>query len=126
MISELPAAARAEYASRMAKCEALEERHSFTREIAERLHNWQRIAWLLDAPGRAPGEKLHIWPSDLIGMAKEARHCARIAREKLDAEPDNGARQARAAKLYLIAAILETRAESRRAECGRQEYRRAA
>lgn len=115
---DLAAAARAEYERRLAKCEALERAGKFNHEIAARLHNWQRIAWLFDARRRATGEQLLIWPEDLPAMAAEAEHCAKIARASAEADADDSAsaRELWASNLYLIARSLQCRFENRKRE----------
>jgi hypothetical protein len=111
--SRMASAARAEYQSRLSKCEALEAQDDFGHKIAERLHNWQRIAWLFDAGARSVSELLLIWPDYLPNMAREAQHCASLARKTAEAAPADIEKQGRAANLYLIARALEMRAESR-------------
>lgn|GEM_PF-5023995 len=114
----VPDSARTEYGRRLATAEALESSHGFTHAIAERLHNWQRIAWLLDPAGRTEGAALFIAEQELAAMTAEATHCRDIWLDKHRADPADSAINARARALCHITRTLEIRLNSAR-KCAR-------
>ncbi|VWX56686.1 hypothetical protein [Sphingorhabdus sp. 109] len=117
---------RREYEKRLALAEALLKTADFTYVIAERLHNWQRIAWLLDPAGRSSDEHLLIFPEDLQAMADEAAHCRDIWLGKHRADPADSAINARARALCHITRALEIRLNSARRYARPIELEKAA
>lgn len=103
-------AARAEYDRRFAKAQKIEAAGDLTHEITDQVHNWQRIAWLLDHAGRVDGEQINIDQDDLTTMAAEAKQCRDIWFAKCEANPGDQTINQRARGLAAIARNLECRA----------------
>lgn len=122
----IPTAARAEYARRLTTAKALQKNGAYTHAIAERLHNWQRIAWLLDPAGRTEPCALFIAEQELAAMTAEAAHCRDIWLDKHRADPADSAINARTRALCLITRTLEIRLNSARKYARPIELEKAA
>lgn len=108
----IASAARAEYDRRYAKAVTLDSGGHFNHDIADRLHNWQRIAWLLDPSGRTEVHAVWITEPELADMTAEAAHCRDIWLDKHRAAPTDTAINARARALSHITRTLEIRLNS--------------
>lgn len=111
---DVSAAARAEYVRRFAKAETLAQTDQFTHDIADSLHNWQRIAWLLDPAGRTDEPALLIAVGELEAMAAEARNCRDIWISRHQKAPEDSSISARARSLSHITRTIEIRMNSAR------------
>lgn len=109
-MNDLAAIARAEYDKRFHNCLTMHRADQFTQQIADRLHNWERIAWLLDPAGRDSDERLIVGADELDGMAAEARTASQTAMEKADGDPDNRTLHARASGLLALYSEINARA----------------
>lgn len=122
----IASAARAEYDRRYAKAVTLDSGGYFNHDIADRLHNWQRIAWLLDPAGRTEDHAVLIATQDLQAMTAEAQNCRDIWLDKHRAAPADPVINARARALSHITRTLEIRLNSARKFARPMELEKAA
>ncbi|MEL6876130.1 MAG: hypothetical protein AAGM33_11705 [Pseudomonadota bacterium] len=109
-MTDLAAIARAEYDKRFTNCLTMHRADQFTQQIADRLHNWERIAWLYDPAGRDSDNRPVIGERELAGMAAEAGQALQAALKKHDADMQDRKLRARAKDLLDLSSDLKARA----------------